>query len=338
MKLEQLKPHLIYTFKSESELVKTIEILSQNFTESREKIQDYLKSEKYVSAYTCFYLATNFNKWQGVLDKLDISAKNFDEMEIIDIGSGPGTFALAILEQNPKQNISLIESSKFMRVQADKLLKAFYPNRSIKIVSSTKSIEKKTKTRLGIFGHSANEMEEATIKEIIGELELDQVLFIEPGTKDFYKKFKELRVYFKNLKYDILYPCPTQGTCPLSEEDWCHQFLYLDHSEDVQRLSQMAKKNRRLLPISIYYLALNQKNTFDNHRVIRVFKPTKFSYDYQLCQKNGEENRTILIEQQKRKLSKKEMKKMEAIFAGDDIVFELVKELSEQKLRVDIKL
>ena len=32
------------------------------------------------------------------------------------------------------------------------------------------------------------------------------------------------------------------------------------------------------------------------------------------------------------------MKKMEAIFAGDEIDFELVKELNEQKLRVDIKL
>ena len=67
MNLSEIMPHLLYQFKSESDLVKAIEEISLKFTKERSNIGDYLKDPRLVSAYTVFYLLTNIPKLEAVL-------------------------------------------------------------------------------------------------------------------------------------------------------------------------------------------------------------------------------------------------------------------------------
>lgn len=340
MILSQVTPHLLYQFKSETELLKSIQKLRDNFTIKREKIGDYLNDEKLVSAYTAFYLTTNFPKLAEVLKKIELNQDKLKELELIDIGAGPGTFILAQLENNPNQITYGVETSSLMLEQANKLINAFYPDSSAKVFSSTKAIPEKKNKRLGLFGHSANEMEVHQIKKLIKDLDLDEVLFIEPGTKSFFEKALNIRGELLGQGFNILYPCPGQGLCPMNGlDDWCHQFLYIKQHSEIERISQILKMDRKLLPQTIHYFSKDSAILNEPiDRVVRVYKPTKFGLEMQICHEANSENTLYDFQQLSRKKSKKQMKFMQKIYAGDKITFTHLKDLEKNKVRGDIHL
>lgn len=338
MNLNKILPHLIYQFKSETELITNIQKVSENFTTKRENLRDYLKSEKLISAYTAFYLTTNLPKWNEVLNKISLSKEELADFEVIDIGTGPGTFMLAALDDNPQQVIYGFESAELMRNQGNKLIKNLFPGTNAQIYSHLNAIGEKRKKRLGVFGHSANEMEVHQVLKLIKSLELDKVLFIEPGTSTYFAKALDIRSELLKLDFKISYPCASQKTCPMSSgDDWCHQFLYIKQAPDVERLCQILKKDRKLLPQTIHFFEKEQTQTNEElSRIIRVYKPTKFGLEMQVCQSRAGENYLFDIQQLSRHRSKKEMKELSKILAGDKVSFEIVKELERGKLRVDI--
>jgi hypothetical protein len=342
MNLNELKPHLLYQFNSEAELVTAIEKLSKNFTVSRERIRDYGLDNRLVSAYVSFYLTTNFPKWNQVLEKMKITTDYLAEFEIVDIGAGPGTFILAALENNPDQDIIGIETSQLMRRQGDVLLKAFHPERNIPFYPTGLKVPKAGKKRLGVFGHSANEMDTKYILDLIVKLELSEVIFIEPGTKEFFAKALDIRSALVEKGFGIEYPCASSAACPMQGIDnWCHQFIYLRQEDDVQRLTQLVRKDRRLLPQTLMHFKSTKVEPKDLKRVVRVYKPSKFSLDFEICsvKSSGEElgeNYLHDLQQLTRGMKKKQTKELNKIYSGDQIRYKIVKELENGIVRGDI--
>ena len=181
MQLEQVKPYLNYEFSSEQELVKSIEEMSFNFTRNREKINDYLKDPRLCAAYVCFYLLTNMPKLKAALNLIRFNEDELSDFDIYDFGAGPGTFSLALLEINKNLEIKAIEKSPVMIKQGESLVRGLFPGSSFEYINTIPKI--KTKSRLGIFGHSANEMGESITLDYISRYDLDAILFLEPGTK-----------------------------------------------------------------------------------------------------------------------------------------------------------
>lgn len=333
MKLDfnTIQNHLLVKFKSESELVKTIEQLSLNFTKNRESLNDYLSDKKMVAAYACFYMLTNIPKLEASFDKMNLNLDDYLDYEFFDIGSGPATFSLSLLALNDQVKISLIEKSEVMQEQGEKLLKAFFPDSN---VSYIKDIPAKTKKRFGIFGHSANEMGKDIVKKFIEDLELDYILFIEPGTKQSFSILKDLRATLLE-KYKIHYPCMGQANCPMTQDDWCHQYLSITHDPSTERLTQLAKKDRRNLPITLHFYGKKDQASESSSlaRIIRAHPPTKFSLEWEVCYFDGEifqiESLQVLV----RGMSKKEVKYYQSFSAGDKISFQVVKRLGDKKLR-----
>ena len=145
MNFSFLIPHLLHTFKSEHDLIKSIEELSQKFTENRERIQDYLSNKRLVSAYTAFYLTTNMPKLAAVLGWMpEVWLELIKSSHMIDLGAGPGTFSLAFREWVGKQTlgISQIETSPLMREQAMKIWQGLYPEEELQQSLSVKNIKK----------------------------------------------------------------------------------------------------------------------------------------------------------------------------------------------------
>lgn len=328
MKLSTLIPFLLYQFKSEHDLVKAIEELSLKFTQKREKIGDYLKDERLTSAYTAFYLTTNMPKLEAVFDWMpETWVQSLKTATFIDIGAGPGTFSLAFRHwANSPVKVMQVETSQVMREQAQRIWNGLYPNEKL--------LQRPEGETILFFGHSANEMGVEASLRYIRDFNPDHILFVEPGTKDFFPKMLQIREALIKQGHHILFPCPNSQDCPLknSEADWCHQFIQVKQEAEVERLSQMVKKDRRHLPLIVHAFSKTFKSDNPSARVIRVLAETKFSYEWESCELNQLEHYQIM----KRGLNKGELKKLSETLAGAALEIEVEKKL-EQGKRVKIK-
>lgn len=328
MQLSQLLPHLLHEFKSEHDLLKAIDELSKNFTQNRAKISDYLADERLTSAYTAFYLTTNLPKLEAVFKWMPQGwLETLKGSTFIDLGAGPGTFSLAFRQWvDSPAKIMQIETSSVMREQANKIWQGLYPGEKL---LSTPEGEK-----FLFFGHSANEMGPEVALRYIRDLDPDHILFIEPGTKDFFPKMIEIRDILLKKGFNILYPCPNHESCPLknSQNDWCHQFIEVKQDSEVERLSQMARKDRRHLPLIVHAFS----KTFDGQnptaRIIRVLPETKFSFEWDICELNQLTHYQIM----KRGFKKDATDLLSKTLAGAALEVEVDKVLEKTK-RVKLK-
>lgn len=329
--LSALGPYLIYSFKSEDELVKAIDEISVKFTTHREKISDYLNDPRLVAAYTCFYLLTNIPKLSEVLKWMPENwIRILKNCDLIDLGSGPGTFSLAWKEYGGAGDFYQIEQSTLMREQAKKIWEGLYQDSLFQAprfqASSWK--DQTAKEKFLLFGHSANEMSLLTIVDYIENIRPDHILFIEPGTKDFFTKMLEVRKYLLSKNFNLLFPCPNSNDCPMTgSEDWCHQFINIRQHDEIERISQMAKKDRRLLPLTVQAFSKTFKDERPQERIVRVLPETKFAHEWKVCHKNQIEHYQIM----KRDFSKQENKVLSAIMSGEAISTEVVKVVDKIK-------
>lgn len=335
MLLTKILPLLLFNFKNEKDLVKAIEELSLKFTQKRELLNDYLSDDRLASAYTAFYLTSNAPKFEAVFKWMPESF--FDLLKsstLIDLGAGPGTFSIAYREMiGAPVKVAQIETSATMMNQAKKLWEGLYPG-EVLLQSANAKIKIEGEKFL-LFGHSANEMGFEMALRYIKEINPDHILFIEPGTKSFFPEMLKIREALTHLGFHIVFPCPSSSECPLasSVNDWCHQFIYVKQSAEVERISQMAKKDRRLMPLTVQAFSRSIQQTSVVTRIVRVFPETKFSLEWEVCELNLIKHYQIM----KRGLSKEVQKKLSEAMAGSSVVVEVEKEL-ETSTRVRVKL
>ena len=115
-----------------------------------------------------------------------------------------------------------------------------------------------------------------------------------------------------------------------SSEDWCHQFIHLKHSPEIERLCQLVKKDRKLLPI-IFHVYTRQKTIQENTIIVRVLPETKFSFEWQVCL--GDEIKHWQI--MKKDYSKDQQKILAQALSGDRYKAQVIKAF-DQTLRVKI--
>lgn len=327
MNLSELQPYLLHQFKSESDLLKAIEEISIKFTKDRNSIGDYLKDSRLVSAYTAFYLLTNIPKLKEVLKWMPVAwVEELKNCDFIDLGAGPGTFSLAWKELGGKGDFYQVELSQLMREQGKKIWDGFHQE---KLYQGIKWEWKLQKPRFLLFGHSANEMGAAAAISYIEKINPDHILFIEPGTKNFFPVMREIRNYLLSHDHSVLYPCPNSQECPMrnSAEDWCHQFIQIKQDAEIERISQMARKDRKLLPLTVHAYSKTFKTKNPSERIVRVLPETKFSMEWEVCHENVLEHYQIM----QRDLSKEVSKELSGLLAGESVETEVVKILERSK-------
>lgn len=329
MNLTELKPHLIHDFRHESDLVSAIQEISQKFTINRERLEDYLKDPRLVAAYCTFYLTTNFPKLEAVLPWMPEEwLEKIKTCDLVDLGAGPGTFSLAWKNWAGESSgeVFQIETSPLMREQARKIWDAYYSPKEL--TQSTHTVPKGERPKLVVFGHSANEMGYVKVKQYLEEIEPEHILFIEPGTSTFFPEMLKIREYLVNSGFNILYPCPENLACPMrGTTDWCHQFVQVRHSPDVERLTQLLEKDRRNLPLIVHAYSRTSQESRVAERLVRVFPETKFSFEWEVCHDNHLEHYQVM----KRGFSKSELKAIGQLQAGEPLVTQLEKEFEKTK-------
>lgn len=334
LSFEAIRPHLLHQFKNEDQLLKAVAEVGKLFNFYRENLEDYLKDEKLVSAYCAYYLTTNYPKLFETLkllgDRFDIHS--FDR--VVDIGTGPGTFLLGLGEiLNPDVELLGIDTSDIMLRQAKALLDGLCPDRVVDLGRfAKKKSEDESKRTLLMFTHSLNEMTREQGIEYADKVRPDSILLIEPGTKESFGKALELRQWALKNGYNVAYPCFSNANCPLDLEiDWCHQFVQVTHSGDVERMTQKLHRNRRLLPMVAQLYQKEPVQRSGKSRLIRTKKPTKHSLEWQLCEERGGENYVFDAEVPKRGMSKREFKDRGETLAGVEIDYTVEKEMQDKK-------
>jgi ribosomal protein RSM22 (predicted rRNA methylase) len=339
MKLSSILPHLLYPFKNEHELLSAIAELSLKFTQERSKISDYLNDPRLTSAYTAFYLTTNIPKLKGILPWLPPEwMGQLKHCDFVDLGAGPGTFSIAWHELMGEISGSFVqlETSPIMREQAARLWQGLYPQTPL--IQLSRWQPSPERERFLLFGHAANEMGAQQSINYIKAIEPAHILFIEPGTKSFFPEMLHIREHLIKSGYRVLYPCPAPHACPMQEtSDWCHQFIQVQQDPEVERLSQMIRMDRKLLPLTVqaYSRALDLQQA---ERIVRVLPETKFSYEWEVCTQNdaGTANQLQHYQVMKRGLQKDEQQRLSKVLAGRAVVSEIEKPLTTGK-RVKIE-
>lgn len=316
-----------YQGVDDSKLHKNIQLISENFTKDREQIKKYVESDELVSAYTAFYFPTNFIKLEKLFKLMPEDViKSFSDYDVIDVGSGPGTYAAAFLHIFPQftNQLYLIESSVAMRKQAEKTIKTLFPAFGQMKVNAQVSGEKK---RLMIFGNSLNEMGFAQAKNLIESYKASVVIFIEPGTPQSFAEMLPLREALVSKKFNILYPCPVSTACPMTDtNNWCHQIFHEVHHSTIETLSQFLKKDRRTLPVIVHVYSKDHRAVSPKSAVIfRVLDETKFSFNFQVCSQNVIKKIEVL----KKDYTKEEQKQIAQSLAGMELNYSVQKDFPD---------
>jgi hypothetical protein len=322
--LSSLLPQLVYSFRTETELVAAIDELSENFTRHRERIGQYLRDPRLVAAYSAFYLLTNVPKLREVLRWMPSAwVAELKGATLVDLGAGPGTFSLAWRQEGGEGPVYQVEQSPLMREQAARLWAGFGTGPLFQGARWEWSVPN---PKLLLFGHSANEMDVATAIRYIEAVDPEHVLFIEPGTREFFAKMLELRAYLLGAGHQVLYPCPLPGDCPMrGTEDWCHQFIHVRQDPEVERLSQMARRDRKLLPLSVQAFSRTFRSENPRERIVRVLP------EWEVCNDNQLRRYQLL----NRGLAKPEAKALGELRAGEAVVTEVIKN-TDQVTRVKL--
>jgi ribosomal protein RSM22 (predicted rRNA methylase) len=319
-----------YNGVDDPRLKKNLLEISKKFTQERQLIADYVETDELVSAYTLFYFPTGFVKFDWLMNRLPENlTKSFKDMNFIDVGSGPGTYACAFLSfvgEPFDGEIKLIEPSISMLKQAKQTVSKLFPNFSnLRVATNFINLKKK----ILFFGNSFNEMGSVEAGKLIKEYDPEVIIFLEPGTKEVFGEIISFRDEILQRNYHQVYPCPSHDRCPMkNSHDWCHQVMSTTHEKSIEQLSQILHKDRRTMPLIAHVYSKEKYSTAFN-RIVRIFPETKFSYEFQLCQNNQ-----ISKFETMKKLYKKEDKRfIEELSVGDEMVMSVDKTLNDGKLR-----
>lgn len=332
MEIKDCLPYLLHQFKSEQEIFEAIAEISTKFTTKRESISDYLHDEKLVSAYTLYYLLTNIPKFKGVLKWLPPEfIAELKKSTFIDMGAGPGTFSFAFKNWSASEKpIYQVELSGVMKKQARLLWDGFFPETEL-----TQNIPSKTNdSTVMFFGHSANEMSVEVVLDYIKRVNPTHIIFLEPGTKDFFKKMLVIRDKLFQSSWNQVYPCSSNAPCPMKEQDnWCHQYIHHVHSSELERIGQKVGINRRYMAMTLQVFSKESSFKTAQAKIVQIKAETKFSFEWVICA----DNQLVDIQLMKRGLNKSELKELAALCAGELISYQVDKVLEDGKQRITLK-
>jgi ribosomal protein RSM22 (predicted rRNA methylase) len=245
-------------------LYHAIQELSQLFTRERQSLPaDYLEHPAYAAAYLSYFLPVNAAKVQTLLSELPIETewneKQGEPFAVLDLGSGPGTTALAVIDWMAKRfgsGVSLCVRAVDRSATALKTATGLWEHysreagvRQAVLKTHCGDVEKFHKGSLDkwaqsegpydliALGNSLNELyrgaEDAITPRagLIGRLlallkPQGSIMIIEPALKQVSRELHQVRDQLVLSKQCTVYsPCLHEQACPalVRADDWCHE-------------------------------------------------------------------------------------------------------------------
>jgi ribosomal protein RSM22 (predicted rRNA methylase) len=251
------------SFRGEA-LARAVVNLSRLFTTSRlSLLPRYLDDPAHAAAYLSYFLPVNLSKIQVLLDELpnDSSHETPDRpMAVLDLGCGPGTGSLALLDwlwhRSPKRTKSLTvlaaDASPISLQDAKRLWRAYcqevgIPEQGLRCVEG--NLEHPLKGDLGkqivrtgpydliILANCLNELfstadnPSAERSAVVGQLlpflsTHGTIMIVEPALRQTARALHQMRDHLLKQGLCTVYsPCLHEAACPALDhpDDWCHE-------------------------------------------------------------------------------------------------------------------
>jgi ribosomal protein RSM22 (predicted rRNA methylase) len=245
-------------------LAQAVVNLSRLFTTTRATLPlHYLDDPVYASAYLSYFLPVNLSKVQALLDELpeDCAMKTSDRpMSVLDLGCGPGTGALALLDwlwnHRPGQaatvSVLAADTSRAPLRDTERLWDAYcrevgISSEGLRCVEG--NLEHPLKGDLGkqiarggpydlmILANCLNELFPVSIDApreraaVVAQLlpfltPHGTIMIVEPALRETARALHQMRNHLLKQSLCTVYsPCLHEGACPALDhpDDWCHE-------------------------------------------------------------------------------------------------------------------
>lgn len=186
--------------------------------------ENYWSSSKDLELYDLVFAARIGWKWNAVLQSLTQMGWKPQSDKIIDWGCGTGIASRQVASWSNIQQVTLVDQSPLALDFAKQQLSQH------QIESNIQSFESPFATSsLLLLSHVLGELSEQEATELASKASTaDEIIWVEPGSRDISRKLSELRTIFLQAGHHLLAPCTHAFSCPMlqleNKRHWCHFF------------------------------------------------------------------------------------------------------------------
>jgi len=297
--LVQLTPPLSVKSKKVKKIAEAVLALSNAyvFSETKNKVGEK-EGDSRITAYAAYFMPANLVKLFPLLDEVgrDPACRLFqkESLSVLDIGCGPGTFTLGVLEYLAGRFsagrfvlntlwLTLMDRSRESlsfahRLVSDYLDQGPFP-RQVRRKTVLKKASLTAAAALGeafspddrydliIAGNVLTELCAADLSLFTQFVESHLspegvVMVIDPGTRPSFQRLMALKDCFIRAGLNPFAPCPNSGICPLAvnSKNWCHENLAWQPPElvrTVDRITGFSKEKG----LRFIYLTLTRRDS-----------------------------------------------------------------------------
>ncbi|MDH4252484.1 MAG: small ribosomal subunit Rsm22 family protein [Nitrospira sp.] len=297
--------------------------LSRLFTIGRSALShSYLESPTLAAAYLNYFLPVNLSKIQVLLDEMPVVLAD-EPFSVLDLGSGPGTGALAVLDwwhgRGSVYGLSVVAVDRSMTAlhQAESLWSKFCVTADLRDMSLqtrkadvartgwTKEVEPRAPFNLIILANCLNELHADAIDPIAVRSRLvtellallapqGTIMIVEPALRETSRALHQVRDRLLQEKRCTVYsPCLHENNCPalINPYDWCHEERAWEPPAFIQEIDGEVGFIKDALKFSYLLLRKDGKTIVDRrpdvYRVVSELRELKGEKRAWLCNETG---------------------------------------------------
>ncbi|MBS0149929.1 MAG: methyltransferase domain-containing protein [Nitrospira sp.] len=309
---------------SPKKVTEAVGALSRLFTKERGHLnQAYLDNRLLGAAYLQYFLPVNLVKIQLLLDEMPTPQVN-ESFSVLDLGSGPGTGTLAVLDWWHQQalpyalSVTAIDGSKAALGQARQLWDRYCEAASVRAASLPvtegdlerrvvwlEQVKQRAPFDLIIVANCLNEiytnakdsieMRTGMVREALSLLAPHgTMMIIEPALRETSRGLLQVRDRLLQEKRCTVYsPCLHENDCPamINLHDWCHEERTWDPPAVIQEIDEQVGFIKDALKFSYLLLRKDGKTIVerrpDVYRVVSELREMKGEKRAWLCNEHG---------------------------------------------------
>jgi ribosomal protein RSM22 (predicted rRNA methylase) len=308
---------------SQKHLSSAVLELSRLFTKERSALSgSYLESPAFAAAYLNYFLPVNLSKIQVLLDEMPVQQAD-ETFSVLDIGSGPGTGALAVLDwwhgRGSVSGLSVVAVDHSMAAlhQAESLWSKYCRTADLTGTSLqtckadaertgwVKEVEPRAPFNLIILANCLNEIHADAIDPIAMRSRLvtellallapqGTIMIVEPALRETSRALHQVRDRLLQEKCCTIYsPCLHENNCPalVKPDDWCHEERAWAPPTSIQEIDGEVGFIKDALKFSYLLLRKDGKTIVDRrpdvYRVVSELRELKGEKRAWLCNETG---------------------------------------------------
>jgi len=297
--------------------------LSRLFTIGRSALsRSYLESPALAAAYLNYFLPVNLSKIQVLLDEMPVVSAD-EPFTVLDLGSGPGTGALAVLDwwhgRGSVSGLSVMAVDRSMTAlhQAESLWRQYCRTADltgtnlqtckadVERTGWVKEVKPRAPFNLILLANCLNEiyvdatdpiaMRSCLVTELLALLAPQgTMMIVEPALRETSRALHQVRDRLLQEKRCTVYsPCLHENSCPalVNPYDWCHEERAWEPPVSIQEIDGEVGFIKDALKFSYLLLRRDGKTIVDRkpdvYRVVSELRHLKGEKRAWLCNETG---------------------------------------------------